>query len=436
MVQTDSSKLDTDLQTRNDLNVSHSLYGEDNLASLFSNTCSVGGKEILREWACNPISDINILSNRVNAIRIGGLPNLSVDGDSLDFIEYYLNYDEPVPQVMSGLITYYGWLKDKFNKRPWVYVKEQGCYLLCELFYNLGKSVEICNDDDPVMVRQMAQSIHWYLESNVFDSLPFYGNLKGGFEIDKLDYIFRNKGKLAVRGLLDIVYLQDALLTAHSVAEKNGFCYPEFVSDNTVLDVKGFFHPQLPNAVKNDWNMNDRHICIFTGSNMAGKSTTLKALSSIIWLSHAGLPVPAESMKTSVYSGIFTSINLPDSLKKGESHFYAEVMRVKLLLQKVKEGKPYFIVFDELFRGTNARDAYDASEIVLNILKNCIDSKFLISTHILELAEAFQKEKTCCFRFMESNIEDNRFCCTYKLKEGISESRIGSWLVRKELVLN
>ena len=127
------------------------------------------------------------------------------------------------------------------------------------------------------------------------------------------------------------------------------------------------------------------------------------------------------------------SLNLPDSLKRGESHFYAEVLRIKSILEKVKEEDAYFIVFDELFRGTNARDAYEASVIVLNLLKKYPQSKFLLSTHIIELAEAFYTEKTCQFNYMESEIKDDRFICSYRLKEGISESRIGSWLVRKEL---
>ena len=93
-------------------------------------------------------------------------------------------------------------------------------------------------------------------------------------------------------------------------------------------------------------------------------------------------------------------------------------------------------MFDELFRGTNARDAYEASVIVLNLLKKYPQSKFLLSTHIIELAEAFYTEKTCQFNYMESEIKDDRFICSYRLKEGISESRIGSWLVRKELNTN
>lgn len=76
----------------------------------------------------------------------------------------------------------------------------------------------------------------------------------------------------------------------------------------------------------------------FTGSNMAGKSTTLKALTLAVWLAHCGLPVPVKSMICPLYEGIYTSINLPDSLRDGRSHFMAEVLRIKEVMQKAVTG--------------------------------------------------------------------------------------------------
>ena len=66
-----------------------------------------------------------------------------------------------------------------------------------------------------------------------------------------------------------------------------------------------FYHPQVKDAVANDWEMENGNICIFTGSNMAGKSTTLKAIASAVWLAHAGFPVPASSMVCPMFDGIF-----------------------------------------------------------------------------------------------------------------------------------
>lgn len=428
--------LETDLQTRNDLCITQSPYDEYDLASLYNKAESAGGNNILKQWIRNPVSDYQILHDRIESIRSGGIPSLIIDYESLDFIEYYLNYDEPKPDGLYGIFSYYYWLKNKFQNNPWTYVKEQGCQYLCGLLKNLREATAMENDPDlPLPVRNLLHEIGLYLNSQTLISVPPPEKVSNCMEVDRLDYIFRDQGKLAVEGLLDIVYRQDAFRTARRVAKERNFCYPEFVSTGLELDVEGFYHPALSEAVVNDWNKKEEHIHIFTGSNMAGKSTLLKALSSVVWLSQCGLPVPAVSMRCPVYSGMFTSINLPDSLRRGESHFYAEVLRVKSVLQKVKQGKPYFIVFDELFRGTNARDAYEASEAVLSLLKTYNRSDFLISTHIIELANAFYEERCCSFHYMESDIINDRFVCTYKLKDGISESHIGSWLVKKELGL-
>lgn len=166
---------------------------------------------------------------------------------------------------------------------------------------------------------------------------------------------------------------------------------------------------------------------------MAGKSTTLKAIAITVWLAHCGLPVPAVSMTCPVFDGIYTSINLPDSLRDGRSHFMAEILRIKEVLQKAKSGKRCLIILDEMFRGTNAQDAFEASVAVNEILKKYLHCSFLISTHILEYAQHFEKDKTCCFYYMDSKIENGQFLCSYQLRQGISEAKVGYWLVKKEL---
>ena len=166
---------------------------------------------------------------------------------------------------------------------------------------------------------------------------------------------------------------------------------------------------------------------------MAGKSTTLKALTLAVWLAHCGLPVPVKSMICPLYEGIYTSINLPDSLRDGRSHFMAEVLRIKEVMQKAVTGKRCLVVLDEMFRGTNAKDAFEASVAVNELLKSFFHCHFLISTHILEYAKAFEKDSSCCFYYMEAEIIDDAFVCPHRLLPGISEARVGYWVVKKIL---
>ncbi len=108
----------------------------------------------------------------------------------------------------------------------------------------------------------------------------------------------------------------------------------------------------------------EKNLVFLTGANMAGKSTFLRALSTALYVAHMGFPVAAEAMEFSVMDGIYTTVNLPDNLGIGASHFYAEVLRVKKVAAELSMGKSLFIVFDELFRGTNVKDAHEATVAV------------------------------------------------------------------------
>ena len=89
----------------------------------------------------------------------------------------------------------------------------------------------------------------------------------------------------------------------------------------------------------------------------------------------------------------------------------AEVLRIKEVMQKALTGKRCLVVLDEMFRGTNAKDAFEASLAVNELLKRFSCCHFLISTHILEYAKAFEKDPACCFYYMEAEIIDDAFVC-------------------------
>src|SRR5690606_258638 len=109
--------------------------------------------------------------------------------------------------------------------------------------------------------------------------------------------------------------------------------------------MKAVYHPELPKPVPNDISMNGNDTVIFlTGANMAGKSTLLRSLATAIYLAHMGFPVAAEEMELSVMDGIYTTINLPDNLGIGASHFYAEVLRVKKVAAELQKGKSIFVI--------------------------------------------------------------------------------------------
>ena len=425
-------KLRTDRQTLNDLGIVESTYGEKTLFSLFDMTESDGGKRCLEEWLVHPLSDWKALHERQEAIRYPDFPEIRNCRAELDFIEFYLSQGDR-PTRVSYLESAFSYIFRHFRATPERYVIRRGTKLLENVLLELKTFADHVTALSPRLIRNIAATIsEIYQATELGKMVDSCGQEDSFYRTDRLDYIFRYRRNHTIAALLSIVYQLDAIRTVHRTAVTKGWCFPSFTNDSKFM-LCNFYHPQVKDAVANDWEMENGNICIFTGSNMAGKSTTLKAIASAVWLAHAGFPVPASSMVCPMFDGIFTSINLPDSLRDGRSYFYAEVLRVKEVLEQINKGHHCFVLFDELFRGTNARDAFEASVAVAEVLKAKAYSRFLISTHIIELARKLDGDDACCFYYLESAIVDDELICNHKVKPGISESRVGYWIVKKEL---
>lgn len=203
------------------------------------------------------------------------------------------------------------------------------------------------------------------------------------------------------------------------------------------LTLTGLFHPFLENAVPYNVAFDQtKNLCFLTGPNMAGKSTFLKSVGLSIYLSHLGFPVPATRMKTTIYNGIISTINLSDNMNRGYSHFYSEVKRVKETALKIKEKRNLFVIFDELFRGTNVKDAYDASLLILKSFAKITNCTFYISTHITEVAEEIKNISSIQFMYFDSELVDDQPIYNYKLLSGVSHERLGMLILKNEKIID
>ena len=155
----------------------------------------------------------------------------------------------------------------------------------------------------------------------------------------------------------------------------------------------------------------------------------------MIYLAHLGFPLPAKKMKTTVFDGFFSTINLTDNLNLGYSHFYSEVHRVKEIIEKINKERNLFVIFDELFRGTNVKDAYDASLMIISSLAKIRHNIFFISTHLLEVAESLETKDSIMFKCFESELVNQSPVYDFKLKEGVSKERIGMTIIKREGIL-
>ncbi|MGN6416206.1 MAG: MutS-related protein, partial [Pseudobacter sp.] len=244
---------------------------------------------------------------------------------------------------------------------------------------------------------------------------------------------FHNREKMGK--VLQALYLLDCCIAVSTTAKENNFVYAKALpKDENLIQIDDCRHPGIKRATGNGVVMKqDNNVLFLTGANMAGKSTFMKAFAVAVFLAHLGFPVAARSMEFSVRDGIYTSINVPDDLQQGFSHFYAEVRRVKMVAETVSSGKSMVVIFDELFKGTNVKDAYDATLAVTEGFAAYRKCCFIISTHIIEVAAPLkQRCNNLQFVYLPTIMEGQLPRYTYRLEEGVTADRHGMMIISNE----
>lgn len=433
-------KFEIDKQTLKDLEIFGISRNSTSVFNLFNHTQCIGGRNRLYEILRNPSSDYTEIKERRDAIAFFQeyLPSgLDVDKNSLDYAEYYLrhgNYPRRPPTRFSAIEKK---IVGKISSSDEYYLIEMGVTGMVELlktFYEfsqiLDEKLRIVNSSD-LLSRNNKKVLELFSRSEykrIINSKKLTA-----YDLAKFDYMFRYTNRTEVFFFLELVYEYDAFLSVAKAASRHKLVYPEILptSDN-YLEIDDLTHLFVENAVPNDVKFNaDSNLLFVSGPNMAGKSTFLKALGVAVYLAHTGFPVPAGKMKLSMMSGLCTTINISDNLNSGYSHFYAEVMRIKDVANKLKTNKNMLILFDELFRGTNVKDAYDGTLAIVSALARIKTSFFVISTHIIEVAKELKPENIQ-FGYFEILEENGHPKYSYKLREGVSDVRLGMYIIKNE----
>jgi DNA mismatch repair ATPase MutS len=207
---------------------------------------------------------------------------------------------------------------------------------------------------------------------------------------------------------------------ASYAADEPGTTYPEFVEAEVRYQAKGLNHALLDpkTRVSNDVVLSEvGSALLITGSNMSGKSTLLRAMGVSSVLALSGAPVPAERLILSRLL-VRTSIRVADSLEHGVSHFYAEISKLKLVVDDASRGEPVLFLLDEILHGTNSRERQIGARWVLRELleKGAIGA---ISTHDQELCrltpELMNRVELVHLR---ENVADGRMTFDYRVYPG------------------
>ncbi|QEC42971.1 MutS-related protein [Pseudobacter ginsenosidimutans] len=418
----------TDEQTIEDLRI-FGKRDSQGLFDLYNHSHTRGAEAVLKEMFTKPLSDQQEINRRSNIIQhFAGMDmRFPFEAALFDMAEKYLiSADEQKKQGSQHAIL---------SERE----ISNGVTSLISLVQQVKTFVET----------KAVAMIDGYSERGTIVSLlldPAFEPVLREQQNAKLSYaaitaydlLFRNRERGKIEQLLKQIYLLDVYLSVAKVARERNFVFPKALEKGKcTLRLKAVYHPELAKPVSNDFSMDTtRNVLFLTGANMAGKSTFLRAVSTAVYVAHIGFPVAAAEMEFSVLDGIYTTINLPDNLGIGASHFYAEVLRVKKVAAELQASKSLFIIFDEMFRGTNVKDAHEATVEITTAFAAKRNSMFIISSHIVEAGDQLNKIPSIGFQYLPTRMNGNIPEYTYTLEHGVTADRHGMIIIRNEGILD
>lgn len=229
----------------------------------------------------------------------------------------------------------------------------------------------------------------------------------------------------------------DALVTLSVYAynyPKNRYAEMAKDTDEIIVEALCVHHPFLESekAVPNDFILQKNHVAIVTGANMAGKSTFLRTVGITYVLANMGAPVCAERFRFSIVS-LFSSMRTTDNLSDNISYFHAELLRLKQLINHLRQHPHTLVILDEILKGTNSKDKLNGSILFLDFVSQ-MNMSGIIATHDLELAQHYNplKEKFSNYCFEIELSEEITY--SYKIHKGIAQNLNASYLLKKMLM--
>jgi DNA mismatch repair protein MutS len=408
--------------------------------ALFNKTKTIGGGDALEKMLKEPCNELPVLEERRNIIRFFCDRNIDFKiGRQLADVEQYLQCAfELFPGNWLEAFVYH--VRNQLKESPRYFTVSRGIKITVSTLRQLFAAIATWKTGDcpEPLATTLIGLPELITDSRVRTLLLERSGPLNWRDLSRCDHFFRGSGRGVIRRLLDLVYEWDAYQAVAAAAQQYNLSFPQYSQDpEPEVRIEGLFHPLIPNAVPNDHVLGSEvNLCFISGPNMAGKSTFLKSFGLAVYLAHVGFPVPARSFRTTIFNGLMMTVNLADSISQGYSHFYAEVRRVKDVVAKIRDRKRMVVIFDELFRGTNVKDASDASLQVIDGLAGVEGSLFLISTHIVEIAADLQENANIAFVCFSATMEGGIPWYSYKMRRGVSDERAGMMILRAEGILD
>ncbi|GHT71039.1 DNA mismatch repair protein MutS [Bacteroidia bacterium] len=471
------------------------LFGHRSVFQSLNRTASPMGKNILAEWFENPLRDKQKILERQNVVRemcsqpsllhhfeVTGRLNPGKQQDNED-LKHFAN--QPSPWSKKSLWTVLSYLffalwiaviflvsggMISFSVVSVFYVitfaVSESCFKkVSALQSQVGKKMKILENYSALI--EIVESCD--LDSmDILEIKRFFRKegISASKEIKRLAQLsgeLEQRANMLVHLVLNPVFLWDIrkAIAIERWKEKNGillqdwllklgefdalcslgkyafnhpdYIYPEVVDCYFEMEGREMGHPLLHRdiCIKNDVNVvSSPNFMIITGANMAGKSTFLRTIGINYLLACVGAPVYASYLR--IYPALlYTSLRTSDSLNDNESYFYAELKRLKAIIDELNNGKQLFIILDEILKGTNSVDKQKGS---FALIKQFVEMKAcgIIATHDLALGSLEKEFPEFIGNYhFDADIIDDELYFSYRLRNGIARNMNACFLMKK-----
>jgi DNA mismatch repair protein MutS len=434
----ESKTLELDSHTLKDLEVFQAEGSGSSLFDLYNFTKTQGGAQILRHRMENPFADAH--SIRQTQISISYIRKHREVFRKLGFwitgrVERYQR--DPLMFVLqhNRVAFMFACTMLKLFDGHHYHRIFRGVQFTCLLVNSLREFLEFLESHPPDgELSLLVEDIKRILNRPRFQEVPEH-ELQGRkyLKILRLDQSFRVYEKERVQELMQLSYEIDALFSLADAGTRYKYIIPEILEGRTRIQGNGLVHPQVENAIANELSLDqEKRLLFLTGPNMAGKTTYLRAISTALYLGHLGMGVPAKNFAFTPVDKLFSSISISDNVHTGTSYFLAEVLRIKAISSAVAEGLKVIAIMDEPFKGTNVKDALEASLAVIERLESKNDCLFLFSSHLIELDAEFSAEMGIAKCHFEASESEGELTFDYQLHSGVSTQRLGMRVLKEQ----
>ena len=323
---------------------------------------------------------------------------------------------------IDTIISHYGLLLQKIEQEDFK----------AEKLIRLQKQLTYKKEKASVHLKQLA-SLFSSMDTiqNLITGTVFNGTFLFNLHIFKALIEWKNQHSAVLENWLGVMGEFEMLNSLANVSYNNpDFVFPD-LNTNYEISFSNLSHPLLSkkNRVGNDIDFQPQSFMILTGSNMSGKSTFLRSLGINMVLTGMGAAVCAT--KASVHPmPVLVSMRLSDSLSDSESYFFAEIKRLKQIMDEL-EHQPAFVLLDEILRGTNSDDKRNGT---IEVIKKVIAKKALgaIATHDIEVCLTTNEfPETLINKCFEVEIRNNDLHFDFILRDGICKNKSATFLMKK-----